>query len=59
MKKEEALKIIETRICDLDMLIDICARNPKQKEELEMLQRSKNELVLVRDAIAIAPECEV
>lgn len=52
MKKESALQIIETRIKDLDILLDSASRNPAMKEKAEMWQFAINELILVRDAIA-------
>lgn len=59
MNKEKTLKIIETRISDLDALIKIGLQNETQKNNVEMWQFARNELVLVRDAIADVGESEV
>lgn len=59
MNKEKTLKIIETRISDLDALIKIGSQNESQKNNVEMWQFARNELVLVRDAVADAEESEV
>lgn len=59
MKKEEILKIIETRIEDLDVLIKLGGRSTIQKTEVEMWQFARNELTLVRDTIATTSEDEV
>ena len=59
MNKEKTLKIIETRISDLDALIKICLQNESQKNNVEMWQFARNELVLVRDSIADIEESEV
>ena len=52
MNKEKTLKIIETRISDLDALIKIGLQNESQKNNVEMWQFARNELVLVRDSVA-------
>lgn len=52
MKKESALRIIETRIKDLEILLDSASRNPAMKEKADIWQFAINELVLVRDTIA-------
>ena len=59
MNKEKTLKIIETRISDLDALIKIGLQNESQKNNVEMWQFVRNELVLVRDSIADIEESEV
>lgn len=59
MNKEKTLKIIETRISDLDALIKIGPQNESQKNNVEMWQFARNELVLVRDAVADVEESEV
>lgn len=59
MNKEKTLKIIETRISDLDALIKIGSQNESQKNNVEMWQFARNELVLVRDAVVDAEESEV
>ena len=59
MNKEKTLKIIETRISDLDALIKIGSQNESQKNFVEMWQFARNELVLVRDAVADVEESEV
>lgn len=59
MNKEKTLKIIETRISDLDALIKIGLQNELQKNNVEMWQFARNELVLVRDSIADIEESEV
>ena len=59
MNKEKTLKIIETRISDLDSLIKIGLQNESQKNNVEMWQFARNELVLVRDSIADIEESEV
>lgn len=59
MNKEKTLKIIETRISDLDALIKIGLQNETQKNNIEMWQFARNELVLVRDAVADVEESEV
>lgn len=59
MNKEKTLKIIETRISDLDALIKIGLQNESQKNNVEMWQFARNELVLVRDAVADVEESEV
>jgi hypothetical protein len=59
MNKEKTLKIIETRISDLDALIKIGLQNESQKNNVEMWQFARNELVLVRDSIADIEESEV
>ena len=59
MNKEKTLKIIETRISDLDALIKISSQNESQKNNVEMWQFARNELVLVRDAVADVEESEV
>lgn len=59
MNKEKTLKIIETRISDLDTLIKIGSQNESQKNNVEMWQFARNELVLVRDAVADVEESEV
>lgn len=59
MNKEKTLKIIETRISDLDALIKIGSQNESQKNNVEMWQFVRNELVLVRDAVADVEESEV
>lgn len=59
MNKEKTLKIIETRISDLDALIKIGLQNESQKNNVEMWQFARNELVLVRDAVADIEESEV
>ena len=59
MNKEKTLKIIETRISDLDALIKIGSQTESQKNNVEMWQFARNELVLVRDAVADAEESEV
>lgn len=61
MKKEEALKIIESRISDLNVLIKLNSRNANSslQTNVEALQFAQNELILVRDAIANIEECEV
>lgn len=59
MNKEKTLKIIETRISDLDALIEIGSQNESQKNNVEMWQFARNELVLVRDAVADVEESEV
>ena len=59
MNKEKTLKIIETRISDLDALIKIGSQNESQKNTVEMWQFARNELVLVRDAVADVEESEV
>ena len=50
MHKEKTLKIIETRIG---------SQNESQKNNVEMWQFARNELVLVRDAVADVEESEV
>ena len=57
--KKEVLKIIETRIEDLDVLIKLGGRSTIQKTEVEMWQFARNELTLVRDTIATTSEGEV
>lgn len=59
MNKEKTLKIIETRISDLDALIKIGSQNESQKNNVEMWQFARNELVLVRDAVTDVEESEV
>ena len=59
MNKEKTLKIIETRIGDLDAFIKIGLQNESQKNNVEMWQFARNELVLVRDAVADVEESEV
>jgi hypothetical protein len=59
MNKEKTLKIIETRISDLDALIKIGLQNESQKNNVEMWQFARNELVLVRDSVADIEESEV
>ena len=59
MNKEKTLKIIETRISDLDALIKIGLQNESQKNNVEMWQFARNELVLVRDSIADIEDSEV
>ena len=59
MNKEKTLKIIESRINDLDALIKIGSRNESQKNNVEMWQFARNELVLVCDAVADVEESEV
>lgn len=59
MNKEKTLKIIETRISDLDALIKIGSQNESQKNNVKMWQFARNELVLVRDAVADIEESEV
>ena len=59
MNKEKTLKSIETRISDLDALIKIGSQNESQKNNVEMWQFARNELVLVRDAVADVEESEV
>lgn len=59
MNKEKTLKIIETRISDLDALIKIGSQNESQKNNVEMWQFARNELVLVRDSVADIEESEV
>ena len=59
MNKEKTLKIIETRISDLDALIKIGLQNELQKNNVEMWQFARNELVLVRDSVADIEESEV
>lgn len=59
MNKEKTLKIIETWISDLDALIKIGSQNESQKNNVEMWQFARNELVLVRDAVADVEESEV
>lgn len=59
MNKEKTLKIIETRISDLDALIKIDLQNESQKNNVEMWQFARNELVLVRDSVADIEESEV
>ena len=59
MNKEKTLKIIETRISDLDALIKIGSQTESQKNNVEMWQFARNELVLVRDAVADVEESEV
>lgn len=59
MNKEKTLKIIETRISDLDALIKIGSQNKSQKNNVEMWQFARNELVLVLDAVADVEESEV
>jgi len=59
MNKEKTLKIIETRIGDLDALIKIGLQNESQKNNVEMWQFARNELVLVRDSVADIEESEV
>lgn len=59
MNKEKTLKIIETRIGDLDALIKIGLQNESQKNNVEMWQFARNELVLVRDSAADIEESEV
>lgn len=59
MNKEKTLKIIETRISDLDALIKIGLQNESQKNNVEMWQFARNELVLVRDAVVDVEESEV
>ena len=59
MNKEKTLKIIETRISDLDALIKIGSQNESKKNNVEMWQFARNELVLVRDAVADVEESEV
>ena len=53
MNKEKTLKIIETRISDLDALIKIGLQNESQKNNVEMWQFARNELVLVLSLIHI------
>ena len=50
---------METRIHDLDVLIETCGRSAAQKDKVEMWQFAKNELILVRDTLATNEECEV
>lgn len=52
MKKESALQVIETRIKDLEILLDSASRNAAMKEKADMWQFAINELVLIRDTIA-------
>ena len=59
MNKEKTIKIIETRISDLDALIKIGLQNESQKNNVEMWQFARNELVLVRDSVADLEESEV
>lgn len=59
MNKEKTLKIIETRISDLDALIKIGSQNESQKNNVKMWQFARNELVLVRDAVVDVEESEV
>lgn len=59
MNKEKTLKIIETRISDLDALIKIGSQNESQKNNVGMWQFARNELVLVRDAVVDVEESEV
>lgn len=59
MNKEKTLKIIETRISDLDAFIKIGSQNESQKNNVEMWQFARNELILVRDAVAGVEESEV
>lgn len=59
MNKEKTLKIIKTRISDLDALIKIGLQNESQKNNVEMWQFARNELVLVRDSVADIEESEV
>lgn len=61
MKKEEALKIIESRISDLNVLIKLNSRNANSslQTNVEAWQFAQNELILVRDALANIEECEV
>ena len=59
MNKEKTLKIIETRISDLDALIKIGLQNESQKNNVEMWQFARSELVLVRDSVADIEESEV
>lgn len=59
MNKEKTLKIIETRIGDLDAFIKIGLQNESQKNNVEMWQFARNELVLVRDLVADIEESEV
>lgn len=59
MNKEKTLKIIETQISDLDAFIKIGLQNESQKNNVEMWQFARNELVLVRDSIADIEESEV
>lgn len=59
MNKEKTLKIIETRISDLDALIKIGVQNETQTNNVEMWQFARNELVLVRDSVADIEESEV
>lgn len=59
MNKEKTLKIIETRIGDLDAFIKIGLQNESQKNNVEMWQFARNELVLVRDSVADIEESEV
>lgn len=59
MNKEKTLKIIETRISNLDALIKIGLQNESQKNNVEMWQFARNELVLVRDSVADIEESEV
>lgn len=59
MNKEKTLKIIKTRISDLDALIKIGSQNESQNNNVEMWQFARNELVLVRDAVADVEESEV
>ena len=59
MNKEKTLKIIETRISDLDAFIKIGLQNESQKNNVEMWQFARNELVLVRDSVADIEESEV
>lgn len=59
MNKEKTLKIIETRISDLDAFIKIGSQNESQKNNVEMWQFARNELVLVRDTVAGVEESEV
>ena len=59
MNKEKTIKIIETRISDLDALIKIGSQNESQKNNVEMWQFARNELVLVCDAVADIEESEV
>lgn len=59
MNKEKTLKIIETRISDLDALIKIGLQNESQKNNVEMWQFARNELVLVRGSVADIEESEV
>lgn len=58
-KKEKTLEIIETHISDLDVLIKFGSQNEAQKRNVKMWQFARNELVLVRDAVADIKESEV